>query len=168
MPTHLPARPRQDPRYMQRGIEQTPGPRRHRRNSPPAGSTRRGRSTWRCRGPDASPVLPTNLIRWPSLDLSTSPPRVRWVATHSRIGYLGAVSRGNASTICCPVQAALGFVVTLNWRIRQRWLPRIRRMKSTRNIAAGTAKKTKAPPGGPTAPEGHTCADENDTTDRAT
>ncbi len=63
---------------------------------------------------------------------------------HVNKQYLGAVSQGNASTICLAVHSAVGFVVTLKWTTwRRAWLRIIKTYKIS-NLIVGTTRKSTA------------------------
>jgi hypothetical protein len=49
---------------------------------------------------------------------------------------------GNAATICCAVQTAVGCSVTLKWTTRRRWWASTTRTNRTRKRAVGTVKKS--------------------------
>src|SRR5437667_345366 len=62
--------------------------------------------------------------------------------SRSRSKKFGAVSKGKASTICCAVHSAVGWAVTLKWRMRRRLCASTINTNRTSNQMVGTVKKS--------------------------
>ena len=62
--------------------------------------------------------------------------------SRSRIRYLGAVSHGKASRICCETHCDVGCAVTPKCTMRRRSWCRTMNTNRSRNVAVGTTKKS--------------------------
>ena len=91
------------------------------------------------------PVLPwtrkavrTGWLPMPFTDDTTSLPNFE---SWSNNKNLGAGAYGHASRICCTIQRAFGFRVTLQQRIFRRSWPMTKKQYRTPNVSVGTVKK---------------------------
>jgi hypothetical protein len=65
-------------------------------------------------------------------------------ASNPTLRNLRAGAYGQASRICCTIQSALGFLVTLKPRICRRSWPMTKKEYRTPNVSVGTVKKSIA------------------------
>jgi hypothetical protein len=85
-------------------------------------------------GPDCSSSIPRTFAC-----LENASP---WILSRSRSKKSGASRHANASRSCRPVHSAVGFVVTLKWTTRRRWLESTKNTYGTWFPTVGTMKKS--------------------------